>query len=307
MILLAATAVVWVAAPFLAPRGTVNLLALASVYAIAGLGVSLLLGYCGIVTLAQSAFFGIGAYSTSYLTVNQGWGSWTGFVVGVTVAGIVAFLLGKPVLRLGGYYLALATLALATIAYILFNQVDVVTGGSLGVGGIPELFGGALSEPKYFYFFGWVLAGVLMFLAHQLVTSRTGMAMRALRGQPAAAESLGVEIASLRLKLFVFSAVLGALAGSLYAHYLNYISVESFTIAKSLTFVLIAVLGGSRYVWGPAIGAVFITVAPELLSDFGELHQVLFGIVLVVAIVAVPDGIAGSVVRLLRRPAARVS
>lgn len=303
LVLLLAVLLAWATTPFLASRGTVNLLALASIYAIAGLGVSLLLGYCGIVTLAQSAFYGIGAYSTSYLTVTQEWGSWSGFVVGVALSAAVAYLLGRPVLRLGGYYLALATLALAIIGFILFNQADGLTGGSLGVGGIPELgaFGRTLADPKNFYFFGWALAAVLMLLAHNLVTARTGLAMRALRDQPAAAEMLGVDIAALRLKAFVFSAMVGALAGSLYAHYSNYISVESFDVRKSLIFVLIAVLGGARQVWGPAVGAVFVTLLPEYLDDFGEFHQVLFGVVLVLAIIVVPDGIAGTVSRQFRR------
>lgn len=307
--LLVAMFLAWATTPLLVDRGIVNLLALASLYAIAGLGVSLLLGYCGIVTLAQSAFYGVGAYSTSYITVTQGWSSALGIAVGVVLSTVMAYVLGRPVLRLGGYYLALATLALAIIAFIVFNQADQVTGGSLGVGGIPELgaFGWALSEPRDFYYFGWVVALALMLLAHNLVTSRSGLAMRALRDHPAAAEMLGVEIASLRLKMFMFSAVLGALAGSLYAHYSSYISVESFDVDEALIFVLIAVLGGARQVWGPAVGAVFITVAPEVLSDFGDFHQVLFGIVLVLVIVVVPDGLAGTVSRWLRRPMATTS
>ncbi len=299
---LAAAVAVVLATPFLVSRGTVNLLALASIYALAGLGVSLLLGYCGIVTLAQSAFYGVGAYSTSYFTVNESWSSWGGMAAGTAVSAVIAYALGRAVLRLEGYYLSLGTLALATIAFILFNQADGITGGSLGVGGIPELsvFGWALSDPRDFYFFGWALAGVAMLLGHRLVTSRSGLAMRALRDHPAAARSLGVDIEALRLKTFVLSAVLGAAAGSLYGHYANYISVESFDVRKGLLFVLVAVLGGTRHVWGPAVGAVFITLAPELLDDFGEFHQVLFGLVLVLVIIVAPDGLGGTVARRLR-------
>src|SRR5262249_26055163 len=142
------------------PRNLVDLLVFAGIYTVAGLGVGLLLGHCGIVNLAQAVFYGIGAYATAYLTVEMGAPSIAGFVVGALLAMTVALLLGWPILRLTGYFLALATLALSIIGNALFYEWDWLTGGTLGIGGIPKLeaFGFALDTPLRFYYLAWLVA-----------------------------------------------------------------------------------------------------------------------------------------------------
>lgn len=288
---------IWIALPEVLPRNLTDLLVFAGIYTIAGLGVSLLLGHCGIVNLAQAVFYGIGAYSTAYLTTEMNLSSVWGFIVGALLSMGIAFIIGWPVLRLTGYFLALATLALSIIGNALFYQWDWLTQGTLGIGGIPKLhlLSYALDTPKQFYYFVWALAFLGILLSRNLANSRTGLMLRAMRDSSEAAVSLGVNLQWLRTRVFMLSALLGSLAGNLFAHYTSFVSVQSFTVEKSFSFLLIAVLGGVRASWGAAVGAIFITVVPEYLSRLGDIHQMLFGLALICVVVFLPYGLAGIV------------
>lgn len=301
--LIVALLAVWAVLPAFLPRNLTDLLVFAGIYTIAGLGVGLLLGHCGIVNLAQAVFYGIGAYATAYLTVEMGAPNAAGFIVGAVVAAAVAFLIGWPILRLTGYFLALATLALSIIGNALFFEWDWLTGGTLGIGGIPrlEFFGFALDSPSRFYYLVWLVAFACMVLAQNLATSRTGLMLRAMRDSSDAATSLAIDLQWLRTRVFILCAVFGALAGSLFAHYTSFVSVQSFTVEKSFSFLLISVLGGVRSVFGAVVGALFITFLPEYLSRLGDFHQILFGLALVVVVVGLPGGIMSAVEGLWRR------
>jgi branched-chain amino acid transport system permease protein len=274
----------------------------AGLYAIAGLGVAFLLGQCGIVSLAQSVFYGIGAYATAYCTVMLEWPAGAGFASGAAVSALIALAVGWPVLRLSGYFLALATLALAVIGHVLFLEWDWLTGGTLGIGGIPALnvLGLELNSPQRFYYLIWPLALLLVLMHASLLRTRMGLAMRAARDAPAAAAVLGIDVHALKVKVFVLSAVLGAFAGSLFAHYVSFVSVDSFGVDRAIGFLLLAVLGGSQTVWGALLGALFITVAPRLLSRFGDIHAMLFAALLIAAVIFLPEGFGGALQRALR-------
>jgi len=297
----------WAVLPFILPRNLVDLLVFAGIYTVAGLGVGLLLGHCGIVNLAQAVFYGIGAYATAYLTVEVGAPSIAGFVVGALLAMTVALLLGWPILRLTGYFLALATLALSIIGNALFYEWDWLTGGTLGIGGIPKLeaFGFALDTPLRFYYLAWLVAFLCMLLAHNLAHSRTGLMFRAMRDASDAAASLAIDMQWLRTRVFVLCAFFGSLAGNLFAHYTSFVSVQSFTVDKSFSFLLISVLGGVRSVFGTVIGALFITFLPEYLSRLGDFHQILFGLALIAVVVGLPGGLVSGFDLLWRKAAAR--
>ena len=299
----------WAAVPALASRSIVDMLVFAGLYTIAGLGVSFLLGQCGIVSLAQSVFYGIGAYSTAYCATHFGWPAPVGFAAGMALSGVIALAVGWPVLRLSGYFLALATLALAIIGHVLFTEWDWLTGGTLGIGGIPPLvlFGLPLNSPQRFYYLVWPVAVLLLYLHRNLLHSRTGFAMRAMRDAPAAAAVLGVDIHALKVKVFVLSALLGALAGSLFAHYVSFVSVDSFGVDRAIGFLLLAVLGGARTIAGTVLGALFIIVLPHALSGFGDIHAVLFALFLLLAVIFLPEGFGGALAGWLerRRAAAR--
>ena len=294
--------VLWALLPSMVSRHVVDLLVFAGVYTIAGLGVSYLLGHCGIVSLAQSVFYGIGAYCVAYFSAQHTLPSVIAFVMGGLLSGAIAFAVGWPILRLSGHFLALATLALGVIGQVLFLEWDWLTGGTLGIGGIPKLnlFGWELNTPQRFYYLVWPVAIFVMWLKYNLTHSRNGLAMRAMRDAPNAAAVAGVEIHPLKVKMFVLSAVLGSLAGSLFAHYVGFISVDSFGIDRSISFLLLAVLGGVHTTWGPALGAIFVTLVPEILSRFGEIHAVLFAVTLVIAVIFLPQGIGGAIEQRLR-------
>ncbi|MCA0317169.1 MAG: branched-chain amino acid ABC transporter permease [Proteobacteria bacterium] len=296
--LIAAAAVfvaVWASVPLLASRGTVDLLVFTALYSIAGVGVAFLLGQCGIISLAQSVFYGIGAYATAYGTTALGWHWVPSLFAGMAVAGTVAFLIGWPILRLSGHFLALATLALATIGHVLFLEWDWITGGTLGVGGIARisLFGFVLNTPQRFYYFVWIVAGLVFWLYANLLKSRAGFAMRAMRDAPSAAMVLGVDVHRLKVQVFVMSAVVGSLAGSLFASYVTFVSVDSFGIDRAVSFLLVAVVGGAQTILGSVFGAAFITLAPNLLSKLGDIHALVYAGVLVLAVIFLPQGIGG--------------
>jgi branched-chain amino acid transport system permease protein len=294
---------IWAVLPHLLSRHLTDRLVFTAIYTVAGVGVGLLLGHCGIVNLGQAAFYGIGAYSCAYLTVELGYPNIAGFVTGAAISVVIAFVVGWPVLRLTGYFLALATLALSIIASAIFYEWDWLTGGELGIGGIPKLefFGWTLDTPSRFYYLAWGVAFLSMLLVRNLVHSRTGLMLRGMRDSSEATASLGVDLPWLRTRVFMFSALLGSVAGSLFAHYVSFTSVQSFTVDKSIGFLLIPVLGGARSLWGVVLGALFVTMLPELLSQIGDIHQILFGLALVAVVVLLPDGLAGLIRQAARK------
>lgn len=304
-----AALVVWAALPFFVPRNVADLLVFTGIYTIAGLGIGLLLGHCGIVNLAQATFYGLGAYASAYCTVMLGLPSITGFIVGAVISMALAYVIGRPILRLTGYFLALATLALGAIASALFFEWDWLTGGTLGIGGIPkiDLLGFVLDRPSRYYFFVWIVAFACMAVAHNLVGSRTGLMLRSMRDSSTAAASLSVDLQALRTQVFVVCALFGSLAGSLFAHHASFVSTQSFTVDRSISFLLIPVIGGATSIPGIVAGALFVTFLPELLSKLGDIHQMLFGLALVGVVVLLPDGLMGAYGRLQRRLALRRS
>ncbi len=288
-------AAVALALPWIVGRHIMDMLVLAAIYAIAGLGVSLLLGQCGILNLAQSLFFGIGAFSTAILTTRFGVPGLLDVPVGIFLSATLAVLVGWPILRLHGFFLALATLAISIIGTALMLELDGWTGGELGVSGIPklQLLGFAFDTPQRFYYLSWGLALCVIWLASNLVRGRMGLAMRAMRDAPAAAEVLAVEMHRIKVFVFAFSAVLGSLAGSLYAYYMSFINYSSFGVERSIMFLLIPVIAGAHSVWGVILGALFLTFVPELLHAFGDFHRVMFGLALVLVVTFLPQGLVG--------------
>jgi len=299
--------VAWAALPLVASRHIVDLLVFAGLYTIAGLGVAFLLGQCGIVNLAQSMFYGIGAYCVAWFCTVKGLPSVFAVTAGIALSAAIAALVGWPILRLSGYFLALATLALAIIGQVLFLEWDWLTGGTLGIGGIPRiaLFGFELDSPQRFYFLVWPIAAVLLLLHHNLLHSRNGLALRSMRDAPEAAAALGVDLHRLKVQMFVLSAMLGSLAGSLFAHYVTFVSVDSFAVDRAISFLLLAVLGGVTTVWGPVLGALFITLLPQWLSRLGDVHAVVFALALIAAVILLPEGFGGAIRNRLRARAVK--
>lgn len=195
-------------------------------------GLNLLIGYAGQISLGHAAFYGLGAYISGILTVTYNFSPWLAMLLAVCVTGLVALIIGIPTLKLHGHYLVMATLGFNLIVNIVMVQWDSVTGGPSGFPGIPNLSIGkwAFDTDQKMYYSIWFVAFVIILLALNLVRSRAGRGLQALHGSEIAAESLGVPTSTYKVKTFVLSAVFASLAGSLYAHYLTFISPKTFDI-----------------------------------------------------------------------------
>jgi branched-chain amino acid transport system permease protein len=256
-------------------------------------GLNLLLGYAGQISLGHAAFFGLGAYTSGILTATCGVNPWLALLAGLVLSGSAAFLIGVPALKLRGYYLAMATLGFGIIVSIILNEAQPLTGGPSGLPGIPPLTlaGFPLNTARRLYPLIWLAVGVILALSANLVDSRAGRALRALHDSEAAAASLGVDTARLKLKIFIWSALYASLAGSLYAHSLNFIAPASFGFMFSIKLVAMVVVGGMASIWGSLLGAGVLTVLPEVLTVFHDFEMVIFGAILMVVMIFLPRGL----------------
>ncbi|MFZ5453323.1 MAG: branched-chain amino acid ABC transporter permease [Thermodesulfobacteriota bacterium] len=263
-------------------------------------GLNLLMGYGGQISLGHAAFFGIGAYSSGILTATCGVNPWLALLAGLVICGLTAFLIGVPSLKLRGYYLAMATLGFGIIVYIFLNEAEPLTGGPSGLAGIPNLSlaGFELKTPKSLFLLIWPLLGVILGLSANLVDSRTGRALRALHESEAAAQSLGVNTARVKIMIFVWSALYASLAGSLYAHTMNFIAPSSFGFMFSIKLVTMVVLGGMASIWGSLLGAAVLTVLPEILTMFHDYEVIIFGAILMVVMIFLPRGLVRGILDL---------
>jgi len=292
------------AAPHLLPNDYyVSILILACINAIIAVGLNLLMGYAGQVSLGHAAFFGLGAYATAVLTTTYGAPIPLGMVAGVALACAVAWIIGIPTLKLKGNYLAMATLGFGVIVYIVFNETIELTGGPSGFVGIPRLtlFGFTFdSDASYYVLLAAVLSLVALFSLN-LIDSRTGRALRALHVSEKAAQAAGVDIAKYKLFIFVLSAAFAGLAGVLYAHYLCFIAPSSFGFTFSVQLVVMVVLGGMASVWGAVAGAFFLTALPEFLRGFEDIDSIVYGAILILCVMFMPSGISGGLAKLIKR------
>jgi len=264
-------------------------------------GLNLLMGYGGQISLGHAAFFGLGAYTSGILTATWGVNPWLALLAGLILAGVAAFLIGIPALKLRGYYLAMATLGFGIIVYIILNEARPLTGGPSGLSGIPSLSlaGLPLNTPRRLYLLIWMAVGGMLALSANLVDSRTGRAIRALHDSEEAAESLGVNTARMKLKVFIWSALYASLAGSFYSHTLNFIAPSSFDFMFSIKLVTMVVLGGMASIWGSLLGAAVLTVLPEVLVVFHDFEVIIFGAILIVVMIFLPRGLVRGIMDLV--------
>ena len=263
------------------------------IHAMLAVGLNLLMGYAGQISLGHAAFFGLGAYTSGILTATYGVNPWLALLAGFLVSGGAAFLIGRPVLKLRGYYLAMATLGFGIIVFIILKEARGLTGGPSGLTGIPalSLAGFTFNTPYRLYLLIWPVLGLLLALAANLVDSRTGRALRALHDSEPAAQSLGVNTSRMKLLVFIWSALYASLAGSLYAHTMNFIAPASFGFMFSIKLVTMVVVGGMASIWGSLLGAAVLTVLPELLAVFHDFEVLVFGGILMVIMIFLPRGL----------------
>lgn len=279
-----------------------TVLTMCCLHAMIAVGLNLLVGHAGQISLGHAGFYGLGAYTTAVLTATLGLPVPLGMAAGVLAAVAVAFLVGIPSLKLTGHYLAMATLGFGIILSILFNETVAITGGPSGFTGIPRpAVGGApLGDLAYYFIVAGSLCLVLL-LSLNLLHSRLGRALRALHTSEKAAQAMGIDVARHKLFVFVLSAGFAGLAGVLYAHYLTFIAPASFGFSFSVELIVMVVLGGMTSLLGSVLGAFFLTVLPEFLRVFENVEVLLFGLILVLCMLYLPGGLAGGLAALTER------
>lgn len=270
---------------------------------IVAVGLNLLVGYAGQISLGHAAFVGLGAYAAALLT-KSGVPAPLSILAAMALAGVVALLIGRPILRLRGHYLAMATLGFGVILAIILNNEGWLTGGPDGLN-VPSFRVGEwrIRGAEAWY---WVTGAALLLavaLTLNLVDSASGRALRALHGSEPAARALGIDVARYKVLAFVVSAVFAALAGGIGAFSAGFITPDRAGFLHSIELVSMVVLGGMASTWGALAGAAILTVLPQLLTAFKDYELVLLGAILMGCMIFLPQGLVPSLARLARRPA----
>lgn len=275
---------------------------LVALNAIVCVGLNLLIGYAGQISLGHAGFFALGAYGSAILASRFGWPTALSLPVAVAAVGVLAFVVGRPTLRLKGHYLAMATLGLGVIVSIVLTTEDRVTGGPDGMAVPPLVLAGfALNGERLWY---WVVGAALLvavWLAQNLIDSPAGRALRALHGSEVAAQTLGIDAARHKLRVFVISALFAAVAGALTAHYAGFVTPAKSTFMHSIELVIMVVFGGMASVYGAVVGAAVLTTLPQLLTVLKDYEMMVFGAVLMATMVFLPQGIVPTLARWVAR------
>jgi len=260
--------------------------------AIVCVGLNLLIGYAGQISLGHAGFFGLGAYGSAILTARYGWPPLAALLAATLAVAVLALAIGRPILRLRGHYLAMATLGMGIIISIVIATEDRYTGGPDGMAVPPlALAGMTLAGARVWY---WLVGGVLVlavWLALNLIDSPHGRALRALHGSEVAAEVGGIDSARHKVRVFVISAVYAAIAGSLTAHYAGFITPAKVTFFHSIELVTMVVFGGMASTFGAVVGAAVLTTLPQALTVFKEYEMVVFGAVMMLTMIFMPNGL----------------
>jgi branched-chain amino acid transport system permease protein len=269
---------------------------------ILALGLQLLVGMAGILSLGQGAFYGVGAYAAAILAAA--WG--VPFVVSVLCGGLIAAaasLLLIPIVRLKGSSLAVATLGFGIIAHLVMLNEDWLTGGSIGMMGIrrPTLFGFDIGSERPYYYTCLIAAGIVFLAFERLTQSRFGRALVAMSQDEEAARASGIAIWTYKAKCFLIAAFAAGIAGALYAFHARYLNPNDFTFQKSIDILIMVVIGGLGSLPGAALGAAIVVLMPEFLRASGELRLILFGLLVVVLMGAGNRGLAGLIAAAAKR------
>ena len=280
-----------------------QLITIIGINTLLALGLNMLLGYAGQISLGHAAFYGIGAYTTGILTVNYGLNPWIALFCAILLTILVSVIVGFPTLKLTGYYLGMGTLGFGMIVHIVLREWSSFTGGASGFMGIPPLEIGPISffEPRNCFYLVWFTVVSSFILCKRIINSRMGRALKAIHDSENAAKAMGINTRNMKLKIFVFSAVLSALAGFFYAHMVSFISPESFSFLVSVKIVTMVVVGGMASIWGSLLGASLLTMLPEWLHSFSDFEMVVYGLILMVVMIITPQGLTRGILDIYER------
>ncbi|WP_250492838.1 branched-chain amino acid ABC transporter ATP-binding protein/permease [Caballeronia sp. GAWG1-1] len=302
--------------PVAVPEYWITLLNYIGLYSIVAIGLVLLTGIGGMTSFGQAAFVGVGAYATAFLTTQYGVSPWLALIAGVVLTAIIALFLGLITMRLSGHFLPLGTIAWGLSLFYLFGNMELL-GKYDGINGIPvlNLFGWHLESGRSIYYLIWVVVLLAVVSVQNLLNSRPGRAIRALRGGGTMAEAMGVNTGWMRVVIFVYAAVLASISGFLYAHLQRAVNPTPFGLNHGIEFLFMAVVGGVAHVWGAILGATILTVLqdylqtllPKLIGANGNFEVIVFGVLMVLLLQYTRQGVWPFVARLFpSAPRARV-
>ena len=301
-------------APLFVPAFYVTLLNYIGLATLVALGLVLLTGIAGIVSFGQQAFVGIAAYTTAVLTTAAGLSPWLALPAALALVGVFGLVLGAITLRLSGHYLSIATIAWGIALYYVFGNLPGL-GEYSGIDDLPPitLAGWRLDTAPRIYYLIWTVTIVALVAAMNLLDSRAGRALRALRFRGVMAESFGVDTARLKVLVFLYAALLAGISGWLHAHFLRFVSPHAFGVNAGIDYLFMAVIGGASHVWGAVIGSSVLTMLREWLKDLlpaaiqrtGNYEIVVFGVLMLVLLQRTRNGIAPALARLLPAPKRR--
>lgn len=272
-----------------------RILIMSGIFVILTLSLNLVTGFTGQFCLGWAAFYGIGAYTSALLTMKAGLSFWLAMPLGGFMAALFGLLLGLPTMRLKEIYLAITTLGFGEIIRLIMLNWTDLTRGSMGLPGIPapSILSYEISSNQVFYYLILVLVLVTIIAIRRLIDSRTGRALIAIREDELAAKSMGIDVTAYKMLAFAVGAFFAGLAGSFYAHYTSFIDPHTFSFTESIAILAMAVLGGLGSINGSILGAVILTVIPELLRDIAEYRLIVFGLIMMAVMLLRPQGLFG--------------
>lgn len=276
-----------------------TILIFAEINAIAAIGLSLLFGYAGQVSLGQSAFMGIGAYATASFTMKLGLEPIAAMALSTILSATVGYIVSRPLLRLSSHYLAMATLAFAVVAFVIFGQAKDLTGGfDPGIISMPgfSILGLRLSKTSQMIWVTGIVLIIVTYFCLNLIHSRLGRSLLALRGAENAAEGLGIATTRQKTRVFTMAAGLAGLAGSLYAFQMRSFNASGFDVIVSIEILTMIIVGSVSMIWGAIIGAAVITLLPNLLEGFDAYKTLIYGLMIVLIMIFMPKGLIQSLI-----------
>ena len=268
---------------------------LAGIYSIAVMGLGILLGFTGQMSLAQAAFLGIGAYTSGWITTHLGWPVWPSMALAVAASALVGLAVGYPCLRLSGHYLALATIGFGIITQLVLINWKDVTNGPDGMTGIPPPQIGPWTLDTYgtYYYLVLVMVLICAYIAWRIKTTRVGRALQAIRENEIAARATGIDATRYKIIAFVLAGAYAGLAGSLLAHDIKFVSPDSYSFDQSVVFLVMLILGGSSSIGGAILGAVLLTMLPEVLRPLKSSYIMVYGAAVIAMVIFMPQGLVG--------------
>lgn len=269
---------------------TMNFIAL---HAMVAVGLCLLVGYGGQLSISHSAFFAIGAYASAIFCLRYHLPPFTSILLSQGLSALLAWGIGWVVLRLKGHYLAIATLSFTIIVEVLVKEMAWLTGGLQGLSSIPSIsIGGWVIDSDYrFYFVAWPITMLLLLFSFNLVDSRMGRIFKAIKENEDIARQFGADVKAYKIKLFIVSSVYASIAGSLYAHFITFISPVTGSIMFAIDIIMVLAFGGFTLLWGAMIGVVSLTFLNEYLTIFADFKRAIYGLALVIIILFFPNGL----------------